>query len=218
MPVCYKSILARVPIKCLFRTRVLNPGGIPHQGPIIIVSNHSNYADPVVLIAVIARRLAIMAKEELFEVPLLGAFLRCGGCIPVKRHTADRAALRNAGAVLRSGGAICMFPEGTRSKDGRLLPGQPGATFLALHSGVPIIPVGIIGTHTVHGPMDLLRRPEIVVNVGKPFSITTGPGTPTGQTLQNGTEMIMFAIARLLPPEQRGAYESVTTDKLDLIG
>ena len=111
-----------------------------------------------------------------------------------------------------------MFPEGTRSKDGRLLPGQPGSTFLALHSGVPIIPVGITGTQRVHSPLDVLRRPEIVVNVGEPFSIKKESGTPMGQTLQTNTERIMMAIARLLPPEQRGAYECTVTDKLNTIG
>ena len=213
MSVIYHSTaaLARVLVKILSNTTVLDGERIPTQGSIIIVCNHNNYLDPVIVVVSVRRYLSFMAKEELFRVPLLGGFFISTGVIPTKRHSADRAALRRAEAVLSSGGAICMFPEGTRSKDGRLLPGQPGATFLALHSGVPVIPVGITGTQRVHSPLDVLKRPEIVVNVGEPFSIKKESGASMGEALQSDTERIMVAIARLLPRELRGAYESTVT-------
>ncbi len=208
MPLCYHApaVVVKLSVKSLTRATVLNKERMPSQGPVIIASNHNNFFDPAFLVSAIPRYIYFMAKEELFGIIGVGAFLRCSGVIPIKRHSADRAALRRAETALNSGGAICMFPEGTRSKDGGLIPGQPGATFLAMRSGVPIVPVGIAGTQNIRSPFDLLKRPKIVVNIGKPFSFEKDSGAPISHGLQSNTERIMVAIAQLLPPEQRGAY------------
>jgi len=220
--VCYHStaVLNNILVKTLTRTTVLNRERVPSQGPVIIASNHNNYIDPAFLVPAVPRYIYFMAKEELFGIIGVGTFLRCSGVIPIKRHRVDRAALRRAETALNSGGVICMFPEGTRSKDGGMIPGQPGATFVAMRSGVPVVPVGIAGTQNIRSPFDLLKRPRVIVNIGYPFiikdtrsiGIEKDPVGQSSQSLQSNTDRIMAAIAQLLPQEQRGVYASAVIE------
>lgn len=196
----------RMLFSLLSRTEVVDREAVPLQGPVLIASNHISYIDPVLLPAAMPRKLVFLAKEELFQIWGLGWFLRAGGVMPVKRGYPDRAALRRAEAVLKAGGALCMFPEGTRSKDARLLPGQTGVAFIALRCGVPVLPVGISGTQSVSRPGDIFRRPRITLKVGHPIFPQVRDRETRGEALRDLTHEIMMAIAALLPPEQRGMY------------
>lgn len=173
---------------------------VPSSGPLLVVSNHLSSIDPHVVAAVIRLHIVFMAKEELFRWPL-HYISNWYGAIPVRRGEADREAIRMALELLAEGKAIGVFPEGTRSRSGRLGPGHAGAGLLALRSGAPILPVGIAGTNQVSGPLSVLKRPQIAISVGPPFRLAPHVGTGRSAAASAATETIMHQIARLLPPE-----------------
>jgi 1-acyl-sn-glycerol-3-phosphate acyltransferase len=117
----------------------------------IFMSNHVSNIDPPLLMPLIPRRTSIMAKKELFSYPLLGKTMRLGSLVPVDRGNRDAgiAAVRAASEVIRSGINMTIYVEGKRSFDGRLLPFKKGPFYLAEETGVPIVPVTIVGTHYV---------------------------------------------------------------------
>jgi len=144
---------------------------IPDVGPALLCPNHTSYLDPpVVGIAVSKRRCCFMAKASLFDIPILGRLIRSWGAYPVDREEGGRKALRLATALLEAGELVILFPEGTRSPDGELLPGEPGAAFIATRLGVPIIPVALWGTDTVlpRGAHRIYRCPTFV-RFGEPI-------------------------------------------------
>ncbi|GAW93226.1 lysophospholipid acyltransferase family protein [Calderihabitans maritimus] len=147
------------------RWQVVGKENLPPQGPVVVVANHVSYWDPPVLGVALPRQIHFMAKEELFRIPLLGPLIRILGAFPVKRGKSDRAALKAGLQLLQEGKVLGLFPEGTRSKTGQLLPFQPGAALLALKAGVPIVPVALQGSRQI------LRRfrPTVRVVIGKPL-------------------------------------------------
>jgi 1-acyl-sn-glycerol-3-phosphate acyltransferase len=192
------------------RVEVTGKENVPRKGPLIVAANHFNNADPPVLGATMPRRLAFMAKNEMFQWPILGLAARLGGAFPVRRSEADLGALRKATAVLHNGEALAMFPEGTRSRDGRLHKAHPGTALLALRSEAPIVPVAIFGTEKVvllRLPLDLLlrRRPKVCVAVGQPFFLPPVERI-TADEVKRCTDIIMGRIAGMLPPPYRGEY------------
>ncbi len=178
---------------------------VPRHGPLILASNHFNNADPPVLTWAMPRRVVWMAKQELFDNPLIGTLFRLLGLIPVRRFEADLSALRKSLRALKRGQVLGMFPEGTRSAGKGLTAGEPGTAVLALRSGAPIMPVAIWGTEHVKLPRDLLRRTHVSVRIGEPFRL---PETRrvTKTQVASGTDEIMRRIAELLPPQYRGVY------------
>jgi 1-acyl-sn-glycerol-3-phosphate acyltransferase len=212
IPVFYWSVLALVKAVAFVFARVEVQGKekMPRQGPLILASNHFNNADPPLLAAAMPRRLVYMAKHEMFQWPILGMMARLAGAFPVRRSEADLGALRMATAVLREGKVLAMFPEGTRSKDGRLHEAHPGTALLALRSEVPIMPVAISGTESVsiiRLPLYLLRgrRPHVRVVLGDPFFLPPIERV-TAEEATRCTDIIMGRIAAMLPPSQRGEY------------
>ena len=190
----------------LTRWQVKGKENVPGQGPLLIVANHLNLADPPILGAAISRRAMFMAKEELFHARLPGYFVRNFGAFPVRRGGMNRQALKLAGQHLAQGMALIMFPEGRRSKDIRLQPAFPGSALVASHIGAPILPVGIIGTENIKGLTWWLRRPEITINIGHVFQPPPTSSKLTKIELARLTNSIMEHIAELLPPEYRGDY------------
>lgn len=131
----------------LFRIRIIGRENIPIDGPVIISSNHISNMDPPVVGITSPRDIYFMAKDELFEKPILGKFLFGIHAFPVKRGLKDRNALRKGLEILENGETLGLFPEGTRSKNGEF--GQPlaGAGFFALRSNAAIVPCAIIGPY-----------------------------------------------------------------------
>ncbi|MEW6034223.1 MAG: lysophospholipid acyltransferase family protein [Chloroflexota bacterium] len=189
----------------LTRTRVVGGENIPRQGPAIMACNHLSMSDPPLLVACLPRKLTFVGKVELWRNPVLGALADWYGAFPVDRRTTDTGALRRSLQVLKEGGALVVFPEGTRSLEARLLPGQPGAALVALRSGAPVLPVAITGT-TGAGLNWVWRRPRVTVSIGRPFTLSKAKGKPLTGQLAPATEAIMRSIAALLPPQHRGAY------------
>ena len=179
---------------------------IPKEGPLIIVANHMSLADPPVLAVSINRRVIFMAKQQLFRSPLTSYLIRSLGAFPVHRGQLDMSALKQAEQVLQQGLALAMFPEGMRSRRGRLKEAFSGAALIARHSGAPILPVGISGTEKIKSTASLLRRPRITVNIGHTFYLTAGSDRLTKAALKELTDDIMEHIAELLPQEYRGSY------------
>lgn len=141
------------------------------QGAAILAPNHTSYMDPpVVGCAAWPRRCCFMAKAPLFQIPLLGWYIRRVGSFPVHQNTADRQALRTALEVLELGELLIMFPEGTRSGDGYLIEPQTGVALLAKMSGAPVVPTAIIGTREIL-PADprLPRWHRLQVVFGEPM-------------------------------------------------
>jgi 1-acyl-sn-glycerol-3-phosphate acyltransferase len=117
----------------------------------IYMSNHVSYLDPPLMLPLIPRRTTVMAKKELFDIPLLGKTMRLGSLVPVDRKNRDAgiAAVRAASEVIRQGINMTIYVEGGRSFDGKLIPFKKGPFYLAVECAVPVVPVTIVGTHDI---------------------------------------------------------------------
>jgi len=208
-------VIVRGLLKLLTHCQVKGRENIPSQGPLLIVANHLSLADPPLLGVSLSRKVTFMAKKELFRFRLIGYFIGSLGAFSVHRGQLDRKAMRQAYQVLADGLALVMFPEGTRSRSGRLRPAFSGPALIAVRSGAPILPVGIIGTEKIRGVTWLLRRPQITVNIGHPFYLPTVSSRLTKAELAELTNSIMGHIAELLPLEYRGDYGARKLDDLE---
>ncbi|MDQ3447807.1 MAG: 1-acyl-sn-glycerol-3-phosphate acyltransferase [Chloroflexota bacterium] len=205
------SFLARLLVSSLGRVRVENAMDEPPQGPLIVVANHISTLDPPLvggwLAPLLGRRPRFLAKASLFVGPI-GAFLRSQGVIPVKAGGSDVEAFRAARAVLKGGGIVVIFPEGTRSVDGLLQEARPGVALLATRSGVPILPVGISNTDVLLGRGKRLPRlgTRVTMRVGTPFTLTPDASLPRRQALAEANEELMRRIAVLVDERHRGRF------------
>lgn len=188
--------------------RVEGTQHVPLAGGLLVVSNHASNTDPPLVASTCPRPLIFMGKTELFRNPLAGALLRAWHVFPVRRGEVDVAAVRLALSLLKEGSALVIFPEGTRHPEG-LGRATPGIGYLAGRSACPVLPVAIAGSAQIRGFMSLLRRPQVRVRFGKPFTIETGNS-------EEAAELIMRSIAELLPPDQRGHYLAGGAPSLDV--
>jgi len=194
----------------LARVEVGGREKVPRRGALILASNHLNNADPPMLTITSPRRLVFMAKHEALRWPIIGLFIRLAGAFPVRRFEADIGALRQASRILHEGEVLAMFPEGTRSKEGKLGSAHPGTALVALRTGAPILPIGISGTETISVSKVLLnalrlRRERVRVVIGDPFFLPP-VSRITAEEVSRCTDVIMSRIASLLPPSYRGQY------------
>ncbi|HYL40478.1 MAG TPA: (d)CMP kinase, partial [Candidatus Binatus sp.] len=154
-----------------------DPGGVPTSGPVIVAGNHASSADPVFIGAFLNARLGRavnwLGKRELVEMPVLGRFMRMVPIHPVSREGADLDAFHTAVRILDSGNILAIFPEGTRSRDGRLQAVREGAGVLAIHSGAPVMPVAIVDSDLAWSKGSLVPRfgRHVTVRWGKPFRV-----------------------------------------------
>lgn len=181
---------------------------VPGEGPVLLVCNHVNLMDPVVPIGVLKRRVSFMAKEEIFQWPIMGPWFKALDLVPVARGSiASRRAIQRAEELLARGWVVGVYPEGTRSRQPGMGPAFHGAALLAMRTGVPILPVAITGTHMVlpEGKSWPQRNP-VAVRFGETFCVEKSTGKIDRQAMEDLTERIMRRIAALLPPEYRGVY------------
>ena len=198
-------------------TRVSVEGALdelPRTGPLIIAANHASNLDvPIIgawLIPRLGRRIHWLGKKELFDWPIIGWVAANGGVHPVDRGTADIEAFRLAQRILDQGHVLFVFPEGTRSPDGRLQGARDGIALLALRTGAPVVPVGIAGSNGVWPKGQRLPHPggRVTIRVGRAFRpVDELPaGTDRSAAKRLTTDLIMRRIAGLLPAHQRGVY------------
>lgn len=137
-------------IRIFHRFRCYGPDKVPVRGPVIVVANHGSFIDPGLIAFNVKRPLFYMAKAELFKNPLLAFLLRTINTFPVKRTGADRAAMNHSMKLLNEGKGLCLFPEGTRTLDGKLGEFKSGAAYLAMVTGATIVPVALFGTYKAY--------------------------------------------------------------------
>lgn len=188
------------------RWQVKGRENVPPEGPLLIIANHLNLVDPPLVSVSINRKTMFMAKEELFRHKFFSYFIRGFGAFPVRRNQADREALRQSLKVLADGSALVIFPESTRSATGQMQPAFAGSALIALRSGAPILPIGIIGTEKLKGKLWPFRRHRVTVNIGKPFHLPADGNKTNSAELARLTDYIMKRIADLLPVTYHGHY------------
>ncbi len=202
--------LARGLVRLLARVEARGLEHIPRQGPLVLTVNHLGDADALVVLAHLPWQPEVLAAMELYDILPIRWLLNLYGAIWVHRGRPDRRALRAALQALAEGRVVALAPEGRQSVTRSLEEGTEGAAFLALKAGAPVLPVALTGTEDEHvfGHLKRLRRPRVSVTFGPPFSLNDLPasGPRFRAALQEGTERIMLAIARLLPPRYRGVY------------
>jgi 1-acyl-sn-glycerol-3-phosphate acyltransferase len=184
---------------------------VPAEGPVLLVANHTSYADPPIVGGACSRPVHFMAKAELFFFPL-GPIISRTHAFPVRRHGADRRALSHAIRLLRSNRVLLVFPEGSRSPDGRLQELEIGATFIALSACATVIPVAIDGADRVLPHHAFFPRPaKLRVRFGPPVALDGLSGSRlTREVLQEATDRVTAAMRALLPPERQPQHSTPT--------
>jgi 1-acyl-sn-glycerol-3-phosphate acyltransferase len=154
-----------------FRWRVYNVERAPLEGPVILASNHASYLDPPLVGAGLRRHINYLAREDLFQVPVMGWVLRQWQVVPVDRDGGGAAGLRRILDRLLAGGAIILFPEGTRTRDGKLQTARSGIGLTVIKSSAPVVPVRVFGTFEAYGRHLRFPRPRrMTVKYGRPLS------------------------------------------------
>jgi 1-acyl-sn-glycerol-3-phosphate acyltransferase len=163
--------------RVLFRMRFDGVENIPTTGACIIAPNHVTFVDPIWITIPFRRQIYYMAWDKPFEIPVLGFLMRSFGAFPLSLDRVDSAAQRGARARLREGCALVIFPEGGRSKSGKVEPFKMGAFRLALTHGVPIVPVTIVGGYEVWPVGQLLPKPwgRITITYHPPIAVERLP-------------------------------------------
>ncbi|MCS0786906.1 1-acyl-sn-glycerol-3-phosphate acyltransferase [Cytobacillus firmus] len=175
-------------LKPIYRFEVIGKENFPAEGGVLLCSNHIDNLDPPVVGINAPRPVYFMAKEELFNVPVLGKILPDLNAFPVKRGMSDREALRKGLGILKEGNVLGLFPEGTRSKTGQLGKGLAGAGFFALRSEAHVVPCAIIG------PYKAFSRLKVVY--GKPIDMKELRERKA--SAEETTELIMSEIRKLI--------------------
>ncbi len=191
------------------RLTVRGRENIPPAGPVIVAVNHTHNMDPALIGVVMPWPVRFLAKRELVTEgnAITRWIVRTWGLIPITREGADRQALDVARRYLREGGAIGMFPEGTRSRDGRLGEARPGIAYMAASAGAAVLPVGIQGFAGMgHNPLRAVRRPRVTVRIGPSLAPPAPESSRDRESLARATADIMRAVAALLPEHMRGYY------------
>lgn len=178
----------------IYDGRALHTNRIPRSGPVIVVSNHSAFLDGPVVFCLAPRTLHFLVKRSYFT-SAWGALLRAMGQIPIDQHSADRQSLMAARAALRRGGAVGIFPEGTRGS-GSVQEAQQGAAWLALQTGALIVPAATLGTRVASGKEGWPKpRGTLRVVFGESFAVHPPEGAKGRERLAAATEQLRSRLA-----------------------
>lgn len=215
--VTYRALrlLTLVWLKVWCRMSVKGVEHVPRSGPVLVAANHLSFLDSIVIPVAVPRRVRFLAKSDYFTgTGLSGAwnrfFFTAVGAVAVPRgsHADAQAALHLAKDVLDRGEAFGIYPEGTRSRDGRLYRGRTGVAWLALETGAPVVPVAVRGTDRVQ-PVDskLVHPHKIVVEFGEPVPVeTVAHLTSAGQKRRALTDLVMERVQAMSGQEPAGAF------------
>jgi 1-acyl-sn-glycerol-3-phosphate acyltransferase len=217
-----KAILTPI-LRVLFRPWVEGLENIPDSGGAILASNHVSFSDSIFLPLVVQRRITFLAKSDYFtgrgvKGRMKTGFFRAVGQVPIDRSGADAAAaaLQTGKRILAEGELLGIYPEGTRSPDGRLYRGKTGVARMALEAGVPVIPVAMIGTYEAQPPgqkIPTIRR--VGIRIGKPLDFSRYEGMESDRfALRSMTDEIMYELMLLSGQEYVDLY--ATKAKADI--
>ena len=185
--------LCRIWYGIIFRTQVIGAENIPKSGAFILAANHVSNWDPPFLGTFIEREVCYMGKEELFKNPVMAWICRHLYVFPVKRGAADKTAIKTAVNILRDGKCLGIFPEGTRSKTGKLGKAEAGVSLIAAMTKAPIIPAAIVDTEKIFSRA--VKFPRLAVVYGTPMKFSGS--TKDKAALENFAQDIMNEIAKL---------------------
>ncbi|MEU0989371.1 lysophospholipid acyltransferase family protein [Streptomyces sp. NPDC005953] len=202
-------------LRLLFRPRIEGLEHVPEEGAAIVAGNHLSFSDHFLMPAILKRRITFLAKAEYFTGPglkgrLTAAFFRSAGQIPVDRSgkEAGQAAIREGLGVLAKDELLGIYPEGTRSHDGRLYKGKVGVAVMALTAGVPVIPCAMVGTFEIQPPGQVLPKiKRVTVRFGEPLDFSRYTGLENQKAaIRAITDEIMYAILELSGQEYVDRY------------
>jgi 1-acyl-sn-glycerol-3-phosphate acyltransferase len=180
---------------------------VPARGPLILAVNHINSLEvPLLLSQLYPRRMIGLAKIETWNSKFMGWLFDLYDAIPIRRGEVDLEAMRRCLNSLSAGDILAVAPEGTRSYNGKLLPGRPGIVLLALRSGAPILPVVHWGGERYGHNLKRLKRTDFHIRVGTPFTLDAHGERVTSEIRQAMADEIMYQMAVLMPDEYRGQY------------
>ncbi|QTD97059.1 lysophospholipid acyltransferase family protein [Streptomyces cyanogenus] len=209
-------------LRLVFRPRIEGLEHVPASGPAIIAGNHLSFSDHFLMPAILKRRITFLAKAEYFTGPgvkgrLTAFFFRSAGQIPVDRSgkEAGQAAIREGLGVLRKGELLGIYPEGTRSHDGRLYKGKVGVAVMALKAGVPVVPCAMIGTFEAQPPGKVVPRIRpVTIRFGAPLDFSRYAGLENEKAvLRAVTDEIVYAILTLSGQEYVDEYAAVVKER-----
>ena len=206
---CFRALF-----KIYFRWRVYHPERVPETGPVILAANHASFIDPPLVGAGLPRDINYLARESLFRFPGIGALLRSWNSVPVDREGGGAAGLKKILDRLLHGGAIILFPEGTRSRDGKLQRARSGIGLTAIKSDAAVVPVRVFGTYEAYGRHLRFPRPRrVAVKYGEPMRFEalraeakTCSKARLKEIYQLVADEIMAAIAKLEPHEDKKIF------------
>lgn len=204
--------------RLVYRPRIEGKANVPKRGPVIFASNHLSFIDSIAIPVTAPRPVHFLAKSSYFDGTgargwVSREFFTAIGAIPVQRGAGQAAmdALGQQRQLLEAGKAVALYPEGTRSLDGRLYKGRTGVAFLALQTGAPVVPVGLVGTNDVMpvgARMPSLKH-RITVKFGEPLDLSHHGAAESGKARRLATDDIMAAIHALSGQELANAYNEV---------
>jgi 1-acyl-sn-glycerol-3-phosphate acyltransferase len=210
-----KYVLLGPLLRVVFRPRIEGMENIPENGAAIVAGNHLSFSDHFVMPAILPRRITFLAKAEYFTGPglkgrLTAAFFRSVGQIPVDRSggSAARSAIDAGLAVLARGELLGIYPEGTRSHDGRLYRGRTGVAVMALRAGAPVIPCAMVGTFELQPPGRVFPRlGRVTIRFGRPLDFGRFAGLEGQRAVVRAvTDEIMYEILALSGQEYVDRY------------
>lgn len=200
--------------RALFRAKIVGRVNVPRTGPVILASNHLSFIDSVVITLFAPRPVSFLAKDSYFTgTGIKGFFSRVFftgiGAIPVARGAGQAAqeALDAGLGLLAEGEAFAIYPEGTRSRDGRLYRGKTGVAWLALTAGVPVVPVALTGTDRVQ-PIGSkgIRPAKVTIQFGRPLDLSRHGKADSGRARRHATDEVMDQIAAMSGQERAPGY------------
>lgn len=201
------AVLVRTTGTAYFQWRVLHQERIPLTGPVIFAANHVSFADPPMIGGAIPRPINYLARESLFNQPLFAKLIRSLNAVPLDRDGGGPAGMRTVLELLADGRALLLFPEGTRSPDGRLGEAKSGTGLTVIRSGAPVVPLRVFGLFEAWGRDRLFPRPgKLIIKFGEPLRFealraeaATAPRPRVKAIYEEVTRQVMDGIARLEP-------------------
>ncbi len=188
-----------------FRWRIQNEYRVPREGPVILAANHASFLDPPLVGSAVRRPINYLARESLFRFPIFGWYIKALNSVPVDRDGQGAKGLKMILDRLLKGGGIILFPEGTRTSDGKLQPARSGVGLTIMKSDAPVVPVRVVGSYEAWNRRQLIPRPrKITIRFGKPIDFSdlreeakTCPRKRLKEIYQEAADRIMAEITSL---------------------